>query len=158
MNLFSLLAFGLVVMVSAIDKEEAKEMFRNMSQECKEKEGAGDADVEMMINEKYPETNEGKCLMACMYEQFGVVSRKPVSVFEKLSQHEMFQVKEKKFSKEGFMSLAAMAAGDEKEKLKQAEEIADECKSVYHDDRCAQAIMIGKCMEEQVKKRDLKVE
>lgn len=64
----------LVATVYAMDKEEAKDMFRNMSQECKEKEKATDVDVETMVNEKYPESQEGKCLMACMQEQFGIVS------------------------------------------------------------------------------------
>lgn len=55
-------ALGLlaVVMVAAIDKEEAKEMFRGMSQDCKETEKASDADVELVINEKYPESKEVK--------------------------------------------------------------------------------------------------
>lgn len=53
-------------MAVAIDKEEAKEMFRGMSQECKESEKASDDDVEKMINEQYPETREGKCLVSCM--------------------------------------------------------------------------------------------
>ena len=62
-----------VVAVTAIDKEEAKEMFRNMAQECKEQEKATDADVETMVNENYPESKEGKCLIACMQETFGIV-------------------------------------------------------------------------------------
>lgn len=75
MKYLPLLAVGLfVVAVTAIDKEEAKDMFRNMSQECKEQEKANDADVETMVNENYPETKEGKCLVACMQETFGVVS------------------------------------------------------------------------------------
>lgn len=57
-----------------MDKEEAKEMFRNMSQECKEQEKATNDDVETMVNEKYPDSKEGKCLMACMQEQFSIVS------------------------------------------------------------------------------------
>lgn len=75
MKICLLVAVGLsIVMVKAMDKEEAKEMFRNMSQDCKDQEKAGDSDVETMVNEKYPETKEGKCMVACMQEQFGVVS------------------------------------------------------------------------------------
>lgn len=51
-----------------------------------------------------------------------------------------------------------MAAGDDKEKLEKAEEIAEECKEVSDPDRCEQAIKIGKCMEEGAKKRNMKVE
>lgn len=75
MKFLPILAIGLlVVAVTALDKEEAKEMFRNMSQECKEQEKATDADVETMVNENYPESKEGKCLVACMQETFGIVS------------------------------------------------------------------------------------
>lgn len=63
-----------IASVRAMNKEEAKAMFRDMSQDCKETEKATDDDVETMINEKYPESKEGKCLVACMQEQFGVVS------------------------------------------------------------------------------------
>jgi len=63
-----------VATVRGMDKEEAKDMFRSMSEECREKEKASKDDVEVMVNEKYPDTKEGKCLMACMQEQFGVVS------------------------------------------------------------------------------------
>lgn len=79
MGIFPLLTIVvMIVVVGAIDKKEAQDMFRNMSQDCKEKEGASDDDVEIMVAEKYPETMPGKCLVACMQEQFGVVSRKTV--------------------------------------------------------------------------------
>lgn len=55
-------------------------------------------------------------------------------------------VKDKKFQKEAFMGLASIAIGDHEEKMKQADEIAEECKEVAHEDRCEQAILIGKCM------------
>lgn len=51
-----------------------------------------------------------------------------------------------------------MAAGEDNDKLKKAEEIADECKTVSHTDRCEQAIKIGKCMEEGAIKRKMKIE
>lgn len=53
------------------------------------------------------------------------------------------------------MSVVGMGVGDDKDKLKSAEEIADECKTVTDPDRCEQAIKIGKCMEEGAKKRNL---
>jgi metal-dependent amidase/aminoacylase/carboxypeptidase family protein len=75
MKFLPLLAFGLLIAtVTCMDKDEAKEMFRNMSQECKEQEKATDADVETMVNENYPDSKEGKCLVACMQETFGIVS------------------------------------------------------------------------------------
>lgn len=50
-----------------------------------------------------------------------------------------------------------MAITDET-KLDQAKEIAKECKTVKHADRCEQAIKIGKCMEDGAKERKLKLE
>lgn len=74
MKFLLLLVVGLlVVAVRGMDKEEAKDMFRNMAQDCKEQEKASDDDIETMVNESYPETDEGKCLIACMQEQFGIV-------------------------------------------------------------------------------------
>ena len=61
-----------------------------------------------------------------------------------------------KFSKEGFKGVGAMGAGDDEEKLKAVEEIADECEPVSDPDRCELAVKIGKCMEEGAKKRNLK--
>lgn len=70
----SILIVGLAIAVTAtMDPEEAKTLFRDMSQDCKESEKASDADVEMMINEKFPESKEGKCLVACMQEKFEIV-------------------------------------------------------------------------------------
>lgn len=74
MKLLLLLAVGLLtVVVRGMDKEEAKSMFRDMAQDCKGQEKASDADIETMVNENYPETAEGKCLIACMQEQFRIV-------------------------------------------------------------------------------------
>ena len=68
MKLFPLLTIGLIVVVasvSAMNKNDMKDMFRNMAQDCKEQEKASDDDVETMVDEKYPESKEGRCMMAC---------------------------------------------------------------------------------------------
>lgn len=49
-------------------------MARGMASTCKESEGASDDEVDEMINKTEPTTMTGKCLNACMMEQFGVVS------------------------------------------------------------------------------------
>lgn len=48
-------------------------MVRGMAAECKEKEGASDAEVDDMVDKKMPSTKPAKCLNACMMEQFGIV-------------------------------------------------------------------------------------
>lgn len=75
MKFLPFLAVGLLsVMVNAMDEEEAKEMLIGLSQDCKDKEKATDDDVKLMVGKKYPTSKEGKCMVACMQEQFGVVS------------------------------------------------------------------------------------
>lgn len=49
-------------------------MIRGMAAECKEKTGASDAELEEMIDKNLPTTQPGKCLNACMMDQFGIVS------------------------------------------------------------------------------------
>lgn len=56
-----------------MDEAEAKEMLKGMAAECKEKEGATDADMDGMIAKEIPTSKTGKCLNACMMDQFGVV-------------------------------------------------------------------------------------
>lgn len=65
----------------AMDEAEGKEMLKGMAADCKEKEGASDDDVDGMVNKAIPTTKPGKCLNACMMDQFGVVRRYCSSVF-----------------------------------------------------------------------------
>lgn len=51
-----------------------------------------------------------------------------------------------------------MGIGEDEEKKKLVEEIAEECKTVTHEDRCEMAILIGKCMADGAEKRNLKME
>lgn len=53
------------------------------------------------------------------------------------------------------MGLAAMGLAGKEDKMKKVEEIANECQDISHEDRCEQAILIGKCMEKEAKKRGL---
>lgn len=74
MKILPLLAFGLVAVVKAMDKEEAQGMFRDMSIDCRDKEGATVDDIEEMVAGGYPSTRPGQCTMACMLDQFGIVN------------------------------------------------------------------------------------
>lgn len=56
-----------------MNKTEAQDMFRDMSQDCKSNEGASGDDVEEMVTGNLPSTKPGQCLMACMLDQFGIV-------------------------------------------------------------------------------------
>ena len=73
--------FSIIVLVSfaicvnaGIDKEKAKEMAKVLVDHCKTQEGGSDADVETMMNLKYPESDAGRCMIACIHEKMGFVS------------------------------------------------------------------------------------
>lgn len=57
-----------------MDEEGSKAMILGFVSGCQTKEGASDDDVERLFNKTLPTTTEGKCLSACMMEEFGVVS------------------------------------------------------------------------------------
>nr|XP_019528891.2 general odorant-binding protein 19d-like [Aedes albopictus] len=120
-------------------KEQAKEMVRGMAEECKKQEGATDDDVEAMIEDKTPETQVQKCFLSCFQQQFQVSDGK-------------------KFNKDGFMQLCGMMFGDDEEKMKTAEEVADECSSVENADRCQLSVDIKDCVEKGLEKRGIKME
>lgn len=79
-------------------------------------------------------------MIKCLQIQFGVMSE------------------EGKFLRDGFMSLASMGAGEKEEKLKAAEEIADECSVISNEDLCEQAFLLAKCMHDEAVKRKLTAE
>ncbi|XP_055608604.1 general odorant-binding protein 19d-like [Uranotaenia lowii] len=120
-------------------KAQAKEMLRNMAQDCKEKEGATDGDVDGFVDEKTPETKVQKCLHSCMQEQFGISDGK-------------------QFQKEGFKQVGAMMFGKDEEKMKQVNEVAEECSGVKNDDRCNLAMDIENCLKSALEKRGIKQE
>ncbi|KAG5681357.1 hypothetical protein PVAND_010801 [Polypedilum vanderplanki] len=142
MKIFYNLAIAVSMMllasnVKAMTKDEAKEMMKSMAEECRKKEAASEAELEKMINEEYPTSKEGKCMIHCLQEQYGV------------TQDGVYQ-------KDTVKSLIEMMAGDDENKRAAAEDIAEECKSKTDSDKCEQAILIGKCLEEGGKKRGFK--
>lgn len=64
-------------------------MVRGMAAECKEKEGASDAEVDDMIDKKMPTTQPGKCLNACMMDQFGIV--RSSWFLNRIRKHEIYE-------------------------------------------------------------------
>lgn len=72
--LLVLTAALLLVLTAAYTEEELAAKYKEMSQECKERENASDQDVEVMLNKKSPETAEGKCMITCVLEANNIVS------------------------------------------------------------------------------------
>lgn len=112
-------------------------MMKGMAADCKEKEGATDADVDDMIAKNMPSTKPAKCLTACMMDQFGVVRMTTFKNIVNIWQYGWysFQIADGKFSPEGLVEVAKLATENDEEKVKVAGEIADECKDVTDADR-----------------------
>jgi len=61
------------VYAKALNRDEAIAMAKQMIEECKVQEGATDEDAQKLMNRKFPESHEGKCILACMNEKSGTV-------------------------------------------------------------------------------------
>lgn len=66
----------------AISKEQAMEMFKGLINQCSGKEGASPADAEEALAKKFPSTQQGKCLHACIGETLGVVGLLSLNLIE----------------------------------------------------------------------------
>ncbi|XP_052863611.1 general odorant-binding protein 19d-like [Anopheles cruzii] len=132
-----LLFVGLALAGAKADKMmDAKEMLRGLAVECKTKEGASDADVDMFVNDETPETRTQKCLIGCMQEQFGVSNGKA-------------------FQPDGFMELSKVFMKGDETKVEVAKEIAVDCKDVTNEDRCELALLIMNCLKDSAEKHGI---
>lgn len=59
--------------VFSLEKEKEREMAKRLLTLCKKSEGASEADFENLINERMPQSKEGTCMLACVYETAGIV-------------------------------------------------------------------------------------
>ena len=59
----------------SVDAGQFTAKIKSIAGKCQKKENASDNDVENVSEGLAPETPEGKCLSACMGEQFGIVSK-----------------------------------------------------------------------------------
>lgn len=108
--------------------EQTKAMLRGIALECKVNEDGSDEDLSRLAARKPPETREGKCMIACILEQMGVME-------------------EGKFSTKGFIDFGSEAAGADPKGIKLVEELASECGGLKHDDRCELAYIATGCIK-----------
>lgn len=108
--------------------EDRKAMELSLANECKNKEGATDADVVSLVAREIPSTPTGKCLNACMVETAGLV-------------------KDGKPSVEGAVNLAKIAYDGNEDAMAKAKEVADECVNVADADRCELATKMMTCAQ-----------
>lgn len=110
------------------DMEQQKALLRGIALECKVNEDASDNDLSLLVSKKAPETKEGKCLMACILEQMGIMD-------------------DGKISTTGFIEFAQDVVNGDAGKMKIAQELAGECGKLKHDDRCELALMAFGCIK-----------
>lgn len=53
---------------------QRRELEKNVFHECKSTEGGTDDDLNDLIQREVPETETGKCVLACAHEKMGLVS------------------------------------------------------------------------------------
>lgn len=133
---FSVLLLCFFIMSVKSDMEQQKAMLRGIALECKVNEDASDEDLSRLVSKKPPETKEGKCLMACILEQMGVME-------------------DGKLSESGFIEFARDAVNADPEKMKVAQELSKECGALKHSDRCELAYMACGCIKMGGMKRNI---
>jgi cell division protein FtsL len=76
MKLFIALTFVSVILAvdAVVSSHKRREILMNSLTECKIKENAPDSDYERVQKILLPETREGNCMVACILEDFAIVS------------------------------------------------------------------------------------
>lgn len=71
----ALLVAAIIFCVQGKTREEMKARWKALADECQKSSGASDDELEKVMTHAKPETHDGKCMIACMLETMGVVSR-----------------------------------------------------------------------------------
>jgi hypothetical protein len=132
------LSFLIIAAVSFVlaDPERMRTMLRGIALECKVNEDASDDDLSRLVGKKMIESREGKCMIACILEQMGVME-------------------DGKFIATGFIEFGSEFTGGAPNGNKLLEELASECGMLKNDDRCDLALMVMGCMKMGGMKRKL---
>ncbi|XP_037025122.1 uncharacterized protein LOC119066652 [Bradysia coprophila] len=108
-----------------------------ISEFCKAKEKATDADMEMWKSGTEPKPTIVKCLEACAGEQMGMMTT------------------DNQLNVDAVMKVYAAESKDEKA-IANMKEVLDECKAVTDKDRCESSAKILKCISDGSLKRGMK--
>ncbi|XP_055304108.1 general odorant-binding protein 28a-like [Sitodiplosis mosellana] len=120
----------------SLSKEQRKEMFYKVANECATKEGGSSADVDEIAAHKPASTKGGKCVRACIFEAVGIMKNNQVDV-------------------ESTANVAAMAFDGDAAKVSAARDLATACASVTDADRCEAAFKIMACGRDSAKGRGI---
>nr|BAS69441.1 odorant-binding protein 1 [Delia platura] len=133
-----LVVFAFVAMaVCSIRAELTKEEAIAIVHECKEAEGASDADVEAMMKHEPADSKEGKCMRACALKKFGVLSE------------------DGKLIKDASIELTKRFIKDE-DKKELATEVIEACEALeVNEDHCEAASEYGACIKKEFELKEL---
>ncbi|XP_065158497.1 general odorant-binding protein 19d-like [Atheta coriaria] len=142
-----IVAFVLCVVVvnAELSKEFQEAVLKKVmevGEKCAKQENASQQDIDELMTRKNPSRKEGKCLIACFNEEFGV------------------QGKDGKMSKDGVMAaLAPYKAEDEGLYNKLVKLLTEDCMpQVKSSDRCEAAAELDACYhqnaDDEIKKAD----
>lgn len=85
-----LLEIIFIVQTSSMTPEEEHEVIHGVMESCRDKESGSESDMKVLEKMGVPDTKEGKCILACIFETVGIVSE---DFFELLiSRHHNFIV------------------------------------------------------------------
>lgn len=73
--LVGLCVFALVSFIAAAPDGKHMELLKLILKECKMLEGGTDGDIEKLMIGDFPDSEEGHCMMTCVNEKIGVVSK-----------------------------------------------------------------------------------
>ncbi|KAL7036137.1 hypothetical protein ACKWTF_008709 [Chironomus riparius] len=111
-------------------------MMKAIAGKCKKQENASDDDVDKMSKGEPIQTKEGKCMAACLGEQFGML-------------------KDNKLATDGAIKKISKMMGKDEDKKQKLEESLSACAETTDADRCEAADKIFQCLKTETSKRGL---
>ncbi|XP_031634701.1 general odorant-binding protein 19d-like [Contarinia nasturtii] len=137
MKTLYLLILGIGALISNCSSNTSiEETFMSIVNDCKEKESASDADVDVVINHEVPNSPTQNCLFACFYETLGVIQDGKMSI------DSLKTVILAKFSGDG--NAITTING-----------LIDECATLNGSDRCELAHNILECLNNGANKHGI---
>ncbi|XP_070499987.1 general odorant-binding protein 28a-like [Chironomus tepperi] len=126
----------LIALNFAYAGEKKSGMIKAIAGKCKKQENASDDDLDKMSKGEPIESKEGKCMAACLGEQFGML-------------------KDNKLDTESAMKKMGKMMGKDDDKKQKMEESLKACAETTDADRCEAADKIFQCLKAETKKRGI---
>nr|UYB94405.1 odorant-binding protein 3 [Lytta caraganae] len=132
-SLFSVCLLATIVPIfgKPLEEDEIKAIARQLIEQCKEKAGASDSDIEALKEKKLPETHEGLCMLECVFETSQIMP-------------------DGKFSKDGMITaFEPMMNEQDADTIENGKKLAETCANEIgdgDDDKCITAKMVVECI------------